>query len=57
MLAEKFILVLEAIRRSNQYPDGSERVRSTAAHIPIAIPDKKTAASAHFGAGEADPVD
>jgi hypothetical protein len=41
MLAEKFFLVLEALRRSNQYPDGSPRVKSTSPHVPIELPTKK----------------
>jgi hypothetical protein len=41
MLAEKFILVLEALLKSNQYPDGGERVRSPSSHVPITLPTKK----------------
>jgi hypothetical protein len=41
MLAEKFILVLEALLKSSQYPDGSERVKSTSPHVPVELPPKK----------------
>jgi len=41
MLAEKFILVLEALLKGNQYPDGGERVRSPSSHVPITLPTKK----------------
>jgi hypothetical protein len=37
MLAEKFFLMLEAIKRSN-YPDGSTRVISTSPHVPVKLP-------------------
>jgi hypothetical protein len=37
MLSEKFILLLEAIRR--QQSDG--RVVSTAPHVPVVLPTKK----------------
>jgi hypothetical protein len=39
MLAEKFFLMLEALKRSN-YPDGSPRVISTAPHIPVKLPNE-----------------
>jgi hypothetical protein len=35
MLAEKFILILEALIRGNQYADGSVRVQSRSPHVPI----------------------
>ena len=42
MLAEKFILVLEALRntaeRSPTYSDGSTRVISTSPHVPVQMP-------------------
>ncbi|MBX9650074.1 MAG: hypothetical protein K2X57_23800 [Xanthobacteraceae bacterium] len=40
MLAEKFFLMLEAIKRSNysNYPDGSPRVISTSPHVPVKLP-------------------
>ncbi|WP_275198494.1 hypothetical protein [Bradyrhizobium sp. CSA207] len=42
MLAEKFFLVLESLIRSDRtYPDGSPRVISTAAHIPVKLPGQK----------------
>jgi hypothetical protein len=41
MLAEKFILILEALLKSSQYPDGSVRVKSTSPHVPVELPAKK----------------
>jgi hypothetical protein len=41
MLAEKFILVLEALIRSSQYPDGSVRAKSPSPPVPIEPPVKK----------------
>jgi hypothetical protein len=41
MLAEKFILVIEALIRSAQYPDGSYRAESHSPHVPIKLPTKK----------------
>jgi hypothetical protein len=40
MLSEKFILVLEAILKSNDrsYTDGAPRVVSTSPHIPVKLP-------------------
>jgi hypothetical protein len=40
MLSEKFILILEAILKSNSrgFPDGSPRVVSTSPHVPINLP-------------------
>lgn len=43
MLAEKFILVLEAILRSNSrdYSDGAPRVISNSPHVPVKLPTSK----------------
>jgi hypothetical protein len=41
MLAEKFILMLEALLKSSQYPDGGVRVKSTSPHVPVELPAKK----------------
>jgi hypothetical protein len=41
MLAEKFFLLLETLRNSNTYPDGSPRVISTSSHVPVKLPDSK----------------
>jgi len=38
MLAEKFIIYLEALRQSEQYQDGSVRVASTSSHVPTTQP-------------------
>ena len=35
MLAEKFVLYLEALKRNLEYPDGSPRVQSTSPHVPF----------------------
>jgi len=41
MLAEKFILLLEALLKSDQYPnDGSVRVKSQTPHVPIELPKR-----------------
>jgi hypothetical protein len=37
MLAEKFFLMLEALKRST-YTDGSPRVISTSPHVPVKLP-------------------
>jgi hypothetical protein len=37
MLSEKFILVIEAIRRQQ----GDGRVVSTSPHVPVTLPEKK----------------
>jgi hypothetical protein len=37
-LAEKFFLVVEALIKSSQYPDGSPRQTSTSHHIPVELP-------------------
>jgi hypothetical protein len=39
MLAEKFILVLEALKRNTR--DGSPVVVSTSPHVPVILPLKK----------------
>jgi hypothetical protein len=39
MLAEKFFLMLEALKRSS-YDDGSSRVISTSPHIPVKLPNQ-----------------
>ena len=41
MLAEKFILILEALRQSQTYPDGGPRVVSTSPHVPVKLPTRK----------------
>jgi hypothetical protein len=45
MLAEKFILLVEALIRSDDrvHPDGSPRVVSTSLHIPVTLPTSKPA--------------
>ncbi len=40
MLAEKFILLLEALR-PRAYPDGAPRVVSTSPHVSFKLPDDK----------------
>ena len=41
MLAEKFMLVLEALIRNRPHPDGSPRVVSTSPHIPVKLSETK----------------
>ena len=42
MLAEKFMLYLEALFKSQQsYPDGAPRVISTSPHVPVKLPAAK----------------
>jgi hypothetical protein len=43
MLAEKFILLLEAIISADRrdYPDGAPRVVSTSPHVPVKLPGQK----------------
>lgn len=43
MLAEKFMLVLEALLRANscEYPDGAPRVVSSSPHVPVKLPTSK----------------
>jgi len=38
MLAEKFILLLEALRTRSSYTDGNPRVISTSPHVPVQLP-------------------
>ena len=40
MLAEKFILYLESLLKSQSHPDGSPRVVSTSPHVPVKLPRK-----------------
>jgi hypothetical protein len=42
MLAEKFILYLEALIKSQQtHSDGSPKVISTSPHVPLKLPSAK----------------
>jgi hypothetical protein len=41
MLAEKFMLMLEALIRAQGHPDGSPRVVSTSPHIPVKLASLK----------------
>jgi hypothetical protein len=41
MLAEKFILYLEALIKSRSHTDGSPRVISTSPHVPVKLPERK----------------
>jgi len=43
MLAEKFILFLEALRRSDdsRYADGAPKVIYTSHHVPVKLPPHK----------------
>ena len=45
MLSEKFILVLEAVLKSNGrgFPDDAPRVVSTSPHVPVKLPATKSA--------------
>ena len=40
MLAEKFILYLEALIKTNarNHPDGAPRIVSTSPHVPVKLP-------------------
>jgi hypothetical protein len=38
MLAEKFIVYLETLIRSQAHSDGSPRVVSTSPHVPVTLP-------------------
>lgn len=40
MLAEKFILYLETLLKSSNYPDGSPRVVSSSPHVPVKLPSR-----------------
>jgi len=42
MLAEKFMLLLEALRARTSYADGSPRVISTSPHVPVQLPGSST---------------
>jgi hypothetical protein len=42
MLAEKFMLLLEALRARTSYADGSPRVISTSPHVPVQLPGSPT---------------
>ena len=37
MLAEKFFLLLESLKRSQTYTDGSPRVVSSSPHVPVKL--------------------
>jgi hypothetical protein len=37
MLAEKFMLMIEALIRAQSHPDGSPRVISTSPHVPMTL--------------------
>jgi hypothetical protein len=39
MLAEKFFLMLEALKRST-YSNGAPRVTSTSPHVPVQLPNE-----------------
>jgi hypothetical protein len=43
MLAEKFILLLEALISTNSrgYPDGAPRVISSSPHVPVKLPSRR----------------
>jgi hypothetical protein len=43
MLSEKFILMLEALLKSQEhgYADGAPRVVSTSPHVPVKLPPAK----------------
>lgn len=41
MLAEKFIILLETLLKSQGHPDGSPRVVSTSPHVPVKLPGGK----------------
>lgn len=38
MLAEKFMLMIEALVRAQGHPDGAPRVVSSSPHIPVTLP-------------------
>lgn len=40
MLAEKFILLIEALR-GRTYPDGAPRIVSNSPHVPVKLPEGK----------------
>ena len=41
MLAEKFMLYLEALIKTQSHGDGSPRVISSSPHVPIRLPERK----------------
>ena len=41
MLAEKFILMLESLVKTQAYPDGSPRVFSTSPYVPVKLIERK----------------
>jgi hypothetical protein len=41
MLAEKFMLYLEALIKSQNHADGAPRVVSTSPHVPVRLPEPK----------------
>ena len=41
MPAEKFMLYLEAIIKSQSHSDGSPRVISTSPHVPVKLPERR----------------
>jgi hypothetical protein len=43
MLSEKFILIIEAVLKSNchGFPDGAPRVVSISPHVPVKLPVSK----------------
>jgi hypothetical protein len=43
MLSEKFILIMEAVLKSNShgFPDGAPRVVSISPHVPVKLPVSK----------------
>jgi hypothetical protein len=43
MLAEKFILLLEALKRSgdSSHADGAPKVMSNSPHVPVKLPSNK----------------
>jgi len=44
MLAEKFIIFLEALRRcdDSRHADGAPKVTYTSQHVPVKLPENKT---------------
>jgi hypothetical protein len=41
MLAEKFMLYLEALIKNQNHADGSPRVVSTSPHVPVQLTERK----------------
>ena len=52
MLAELFLLFLEHLRRTQDYPDGAPRVVSTSAHVPKQVPAPPLAPSDYATSAE-----